>query len=1084
MNRDFLYRFLSSTLAVGTTVVLFLVLTAAVVFRIIPWWLYFVLLLVGALGVVAYAIVSEWLAMKRDRSFVDGMREQGETRIGKEKARDRDSIREMHERWLAGFEQLQSTLGKKGGRRAVYYLPWYVIIGKPATGKTTAIRNAGLHFAVSAPKLVGTGGTRNCDWFFTEEAILIDTAGRYSVSSESESDKKEWHEFLGLMRKYRPDMPINGLLVAVAADDLVEREREEVIADAREMRKRIDELMTELGIQFPVYLLVTKCDLIQGFTEFFGKLDRARLTELLGWTSPSFEIEDLEKTIDDTFQALVGRCKRLRSSLLRDESDPQAQMNVYLFPEELSYATKMLAQYCDVLFRQSKFSDAPFLRGVYFNSAMQTGNAISHTQTRLGLKGFLARTLEGKRSFFLQDFFEERLAADQKLVQPTGRATTRLRVFNNLGLGIVAGVCVLAGLLFTASYVGNRRLLLSVQDAIAATAEVQNKTPQEQIALLDQYRQAIEELRHQNQHPSWLERFGLYTGTTLEAPTVERFLGIFEKVAYQPAIDSATGALQRTEDPARAFAALETLIAHLQASRASRNSQLETGGESLAKWLPGLEPDDEAAREQFARAYRFYLREPWQFGANPELKPRAEQERADLVAVTREKLPLLLTTGTLTRWLEKGKEIRVTDVHGYTSGTAKVRPVFTDAAWKKQIVPLFSALEQIQEDVGPEDATRLARDYSREYFAEWFGFAEGLKDPGIVCRQGDPYFEGLLFVERNTTEPFRVPSAGKGGAEAGAEAAKPAAYLPGFEPPPWVKTVGQVGREKNQYHEKVAAQACKVDTSDPCAAAQALKDGPGGASAAQLRSWIRDGLVGVSYGVDDDDRRLREGMAALLVHPLDRAGEGSRQACEQKMRDVIKGALGGLRFKGPWEITALERVCPKVGAVWQACEQELAPFFNCSAVTPKPNAPVQVPADIVSQLKQADRLGRVWCGPNGLRTHTLSIESLPTFSDGAAKVETTTLSVLCDEAWELSHHQTKIRKNLSWNPATCSGVRLEVEVDGGPMVEMERQGPFALFELLAAAKRSGKEYSWTFPEDHLTVSFNVSAPEGTVEYFR
>src|SRR5262249_5876891 len=107
------------------------------------------------------------------------------------------------------FDQLQSEFDKavralkasplgKGGRDALYYLPWYAIIGPSGAGKTTALRHSGLRFPASADanrdvKVKGLGGTRNCDWWLTNEGVLLDTAGRWSVQEE---DHDEWLAFL------------------------------------------------------------------------------------------------------------------------------------------------------------------------------------------------------------------------------------------------------------------------------------------------------------------------------------------------------------------------------------------------------------------------------------------------------------------------------------------------------------------------------------------------------------------------------------------------------------------------------------------------------------------------------------------------------------------------------------------------------------------------------------------------------------------------------------------------------------------------------------------------------------------------
>src|SRR5678809_1739494 len=69
--------------------------------------------------------------------------------------------------------------------RYLYELPWYLIIGAPGSGKTTALRHSGLKFPLAdvagEDAIRGVGGTRNCDWWFTDQAVLIDTAGRFTT---------------------------------------------------------------------------------------------------------------------------------------------------------------------------------------------------------------------------------------------------------------------------------------------------------------------------------------------------------------------------------------------------------------------------------------------------------------------------------------------------------------------------------------------------------------------------------------------------------------------------------------------------------------------------------------------------------------------------------------------------------------------------------------------------------------------------------------------------------------------------------------------------------------------------------------
>ena len=121
--------------------------------------------------------------------------------------------------------------------------------------------------------MAGVGGTRQCDWWFTDQAVFIDTAGRYTTQdSHAASDAREWQTFLQLLRRYRPVQPINGVIVTVSVPDLLqggaELEQQAVAVD-----RRLQELRERLGQPFPVYLLVTKADLLAGFVEFFDPLD-------------------------------------------------------------------------------------------------------------------------------------------------------------------------------------------------------------------------------------------------------------------------------------------------------------------------------------------------------------------------------------------------------------------------------------------------------------------------------------------------------------------------------------------------------------------------------------------------------------------------------------------------------------------------------------------------------------------------------------------------------------------------------------------------------------------------------------------
>ncbi len=125
----------------------------------------------------------------------------------------------------------------------------------------------------------GVGGTRNCDWWFTDQAVLIDTAGRYTTQdSDADVDKAAWAGFLDLLKKYRKRRPINGVFVSISLADLMTLNEAERQQHVHALRSRIQEIDEHFGIRFPIYVLLTKCDLVAGFSSFenLGRDDGSR----------------------------------------------------------------------------------------------------------------------------------------------------------------------------------------------------------------------------------------------------------------------------------------------------------------------------------------------------------------------------------------------------------------------------------------------------------------------------------------------------------------------------------------------------------------------------------------------------------------------------------------------------------------------------------------------------------------------------------------------------------------------------------------------------------------------------------------
>ena len=384
---------------------------------------------------------------------------------------------EVARRFTEALERLKARrLGGRGHRRWLYELPWYVMIGPPGSGKTTALVQSGLSFPLGAPDdLRGVGGTRHCDWLFTEQAVLVDTAGRYTTQdSDAEVDAAAWGTFLELLKKHRPRQPLNGVLVALPVTDLLAGERAGP-DHARAIRARLDELEGRLGLRLPVYLILTKADLLAGFLETLGDLPESERAQVWGVTLPATaERAAARAALAEGLDGLVARLDRLVPERLAAERDLERRTRILGFPAQLQALLPEILRLVDGLAAGHGWAEAPFLRGVYLTSATQTGTPVDRLVAAIarsvGLPQPALAPQAGDRSFFLTRLLEEVVFAEASLVLSDPVRERREALLRG---GALAGIALLAAAVLGAwawSFVQNRDRLLAVEAALGRWA--------------------------------------------------------------------------------------------------------------------------------------------------------------------------------------------------------------------------------------------------------------------------------------------------------------------------------------------------------------------------------------------------------------------------------------------------------------------------------------------------------------------------------------------------------------------------------------------------------------------------------------
>jgi len=379
------------------------------------------------------------------------------------------------------FEQALATLRRTrtGGRRRAWLgalsgqpyvdqLPWYILIGAPGAGKTTALVNSGLEFplakAVGAPVVQGVGGTRNCDWWFTSEAVLIDTAGRYTThDSDRAADRTAWIGFLALLQRYRPRRPINGVLLTLSASDLLGGSPARRRAHAIELRDRIEELHAKLGISFPIDVLVTNLDLLACLMGFCADFDKDERAQVWGVTFP---YQAAEASADGPTARMASEFaaleKRLDDSLLdqlRREPDRLRRAAIYSFPQQWSLLRQALFGFLQSMMAELRSELRPCVRGVYFTSATQEGTpmdrALGGLVRAMGLPGRnLPSARPSGKTFFVTRLLRDVVFAESGLAGTNQRWRQRRALLEG-GLLATAGVGIAAaGLLSWQAWAG------------------------------------------------------------------------------------------------------------------------------------------------------------------------------------------------------------------------------------------------------------------------------------------------------------------------------------------------------------------------------------------------------------------------------------------------------------------------------------------------------------------------------------------------------------------------------------------------------------------------------------------------------
>jgi type VI secretion system protein ImpL len=525
--------------------------------EVFPTWMAVTLTVLVVLVVVGIVVARRFRAARAARALEKAIAQQAQEQALAAKPERRAEIQALHRQVLEGISALKSSKlgGGRRGAEALYSLPWYVMVGPPGAGKTTALRHSGLVFPYLDPEgggVRGVGGTRNCDWWFTNEAILLDTAGRYTTGAE---DHDEWMAFLEQLLKYRAHKPLNGVILAVSVAELLDASEEQIEQMGRRVRDRIDEMQTTLKMVLPVYVLFTKSDLVAGFVEFFGDLKKSERGQPWGATLKlAADKKEPGKLFDAEFDVLVERLHGRALKRVAVERNREAREKIYQFPLEFAAVKRNLSDFIASAFAGSV--STPILRGFYFVSGTQDGRPIDRVVGAMG-RAFGLRGAEEEvqqpveaKSYFLRDVFTKLIFPDQDIAARTATELRRLRIQRLVAAAVAAIIALVLLVPAIFSFKNNRALVVETnkitQEAASVNWAVDDRPATDKVEKLDRLRAHAELLdRYREEGPPVSLRWMMYQGDKLFEPTLAQYIASLRQGFVLPTQARLTDKLRR-----------------------------------------------------------------------------------------------------------------------------------------------------------------------------------------------------------------------------------------------------------------------------------------------------------------------------------------------------------------------------------------------------------------------------------------------------------------------------------------------------------------------------------------------------------